>query len=328
MIDMSDSQSLYRVYVELLGGSIPAPDGVDPTEVVANRALALLDTSAIHLATAVRNGTCYYLAVPTSALAGFDAFESPLVSALPGGEADRGDGAYLYTFMPFATALVRDGEQMRVLVSSEEEVRLRLQSENVAIFDLMDEDAKPLRARGWWYRSAVSKIGKVASYSALAVLGLSAVTLVVAKGVSGYYASRSGVSKEAYVHAAENAMRKLTLISPLAARVERINKIAAATVATGGWVDAYSFDATNGEKFVLSMPSWVTADAIKDLGPRVTTHRNVDEGTVWVVQRGSDGRSIKGFGPVDVAEVGGAAVKASPTAAAQQASVPVPMSRQ
>ncbi|MDB5491298.1 MAG: hypothetical protein JWO78_1147 [Micavibrio sp.] len=115
---------------ELIGGSIPQIPGMEE-EAVWNAAAQASGTERVHYCYSVEGGRCWYLAIPSTALASNPDSWCPLAAALPGNSEfwDR-QTVYLYEQEGMASALRWDPEtgRMQVFIGAARTLLPRIQS--------------------------------------------------------------------------------------------------------------------------------------------------------------------------------------------------------
>ena len=115
---------------ELIGGSIPQIPGMEE-EAVWNAAAQASGTERVHYCYSIEGGRCWYLAIPSTALASNPDSWCPLAAALPGNSEfwDR-QTVYLYEQEGMASALRWDPEtgRMQVFIGAARTLLPRIQS--------------------------------------------------------------------------------------------------------------------------------------------------------------------------------------------------------
>lgn len=115
---------------ELIGGSIPQVVGMEE-EAVWNAAAQACGTERVHFCYSIDGGRCWYLAIPSTALASNPDSWCPLAAALPGNSEfwDR-QTVYLYEQEGVASALRWDPEtgRMQVFIGAARTLLPRIQS--------------------------------------------------------------------------------------------------------------------------------------------------------------------------------------------------------
>lgn len=129
--------------LELIGGSIPYVPGTEE-EAVWNAAAHALGTDRVTFVYTVYDGRCWYLAIPSSALASKPNSWCPLAAALPGNSEywDR-ETVYLYEQDGIAAALRWDAEtgRMQVFTGASRTILPRVQSMDANFISINQEKA-------------------------------------------------------------------------------------------------------------------------------------------------------------------------------------------
>lgn len=130
--------------VELIGGSIPYIPGTE-TEAVWNAATYALGTERVSFTYTIYDSRCWYLAVPTSALASHPESWCPLAAALPGNSEywDR-QTVYIYEQDGVAAAIRWDTEtgKMQVITGASRTILPRVQSMDANFISIDENKAK------------------------------------------------------------------------------------------------------------------------------------------------------------------------------------------
>lgn len=290
--------SLVDIYTHMIGGSFPHGDTVDPARTVLLIAEDLLGTQQVHLTTAVGDGTVYYLAVPSKALASHAEFACPLAAALPGHPGHAGDGAYVHWMQSHAAAVLRRGTELNLLVGLAEEVMDAIKAAELVTIDVSQAPGEVLRAPSWHYRMLATRAANYTSTLSLAVLGLAGVTYLASQALIGYVSAGEATRAQTLATQANAAIEAAQLTQPLGKQVHRITALSTLVVKTGGWIDGYQVTNGSGERFVISLPSWVTADVIREMGDGVRTELQAADNLVWAIKADAAGNTVPGMGPV------------------------------
>lgn len=322
----SNQEDLIPIYSSMIGGSIPLSEKADPDHSVSLIAEDIFGTASIHKFCTVQNGYAFYLAVPSRILSSLPDFATPLAACLPGGQRDQGDGIYFMQLLAYSAAVVRKGQTLRLIFGFTPEVRDSTKDEGLDTFDIdFDSSGEGLRSESWYYRSLANKSGFIASASSVATLAICAVLFIGAKVVSGYYEGRNFASPEAVALEAERLVKSAQFSNPMGSEIERLLNLSSTVVRSGGWIEGYQFDQTNGERFVLTLPSWTSQETIKQLGPKVTTEESPDGLSVMAYKTDKHGRLIAGMGPKLLSEIDKSALaKIDAPRASQGSALPLP----
>lgn len=130
--EVADFQANLKPYLpaELIGGSIPHIPGTED-EAVWNAAAQACGTEKVHYCYSIDGGRCWYLAIPSAAMASNPDSWCPLAAALPGNSEfwDR-ETVYLYEQEGVAAALRWDPEtgRMQVYIGASRTLLPRIQS--------------------------------------------------------------------------------------------------------------------------------------------------------------------------------------------------------
>jgi hypothetical protein len=291
---------LIDIYSGMVAGSFPLGERVDPEHSVSLIAQDVLSTTVVHMLTSVEAGSVYYLAVPSKLLASAPEFATPLAAALPGHPDHKGDGAYVYSFLPHAAAVLRRGATLKLLVSFATEVREAIAAEDLPTIEVSEGSGQILRSESWLYRSLTTKAARITTMASLAVIAASGILFLGSNVVAGYLSAGQATRAQALATEANAVIENTQLTQPLAKQVQRLSAISAAVVTTGGWIDGYQYAKASGERFAISLPGWVTQDVIKELGDGVHTELQTSDNLVWAVKKDSTGQGIKGQGPAEI----------------------------
>lgn len=134
---------------EIIGGSVPYVPGSED-EAVWNAAAQACGTEKVSYCYTVADGRCWYLAIPSSALASNPNSWCPLASALPGNEEywDK-ETVYLYEQEGLASALRWDPDtgRMQIFVGPSRTILPRIQSMDANFVTINAKSLKPVRWR-------------------------------------------------------------------------------------------------------------------------------------------------------------------------------------
>lgn len=312
-----NGESLYRVYESMVAGVLPLATGGVAEKQISYRVQGILGTPRIHYCQSVVDDQIYYLAVPSGVLASYPNFVTPLAAALPGGSADEGDGAYLLPLDQYAAVLIREKGVIRLMASYAEEVRSAINSYGLPVIDLESVGGEALSSDAHYYQVLSSKISHYVGVASMGVIAAAMLVLVGSKAVAGYYSANAEVSARTLAGEVDAAIGAASLSSPVLTQFERITKLSNAVVQAGGWIEGYEFSAKDGERFVLSMPDWVSGEVIKQMGSDVKTMVSDAPGLIWVIKNDRAGKAVEGKGPAPILDVPGGN---RPAAAASAAS--------
>ncbi|HEY1096868.1 MAG TPA: hypothetical protein VGF14_06465 [Alphaproteobacteria bacterium] len=134
---------------DIIGGSVPAIMGLEE-EAVWNAASQACGTDRVHFAYTVADGRCWYLAVPSSALASHPDTWCPLAAALPG-NSEYWDRESVYVFEQDGVAAGlrwdQDTGRMQIYAGPARVILPRLQSLDANFLTISAEKATPVSWR-------------------------------------------------------------------------------------------------------------------------------------------------------------------------------------
>lgn len=294
----NDSLSQADIYNNMVAGCFPAAEGLDPSATVRMLAQEVLNAQHVHVLLSVNEGHVFYLACDSRALASSPGFVTRLAAGLPGHTNHQGDGCYFLALVPnHAAALVRRGNSLKLFSNFSETVMEACVAEELPHIDVSAAEPAAMHSRSWVQRELGTGVGHATAMSSLAVLGLCAVAVLVSSGVSGYLSKSVGVDLEDTAAKANAIIESASMTQPLATELNRVQSLTRAAVAAGGWIEGYHYKRGPGERYVVSLPSWVTADAVKSVGEGVTTEAQPGSNLIWVLKRDSAGQQVKNRGP-------------------------------
>jgi hypothetical protein len=305
----ASAQSLLEIYTHMVAGVLPLPEGVDPAQLVRTHAEEHLQCRSVHTYTAIEDGFVFYLACDSRALSSVSGFSTPLAAALPGHPNHQGEGAYHVQISPHhSAAIVRRARQLSLYANTTDVVQdtlEALQDEHLPRHDASTSQHVELASETWIHRQLANRIGSLTAIASLSTIAVCAAIIVVSNGVSGYL-SKSHANDLAETAEKANALIAATpMIQPLAEQLNKVQALSYAAVSAGGWIDGYQFAHASGERYVISLPSWVTQDAIKALGDGVRTEAQPSGDLIWVLKSDSSGQNVKNRGPAPIPTVPG-----------------------
>jgi hypothetical protein len=301
---------LVGIYEAMIADAFPSTaEGVDVVRTTLYHAQEFLHTDRAHVLVAEENGVAFFLAVPSVALAGHPDFATPLACALPGHPAHRGDGAYVLSLGTHEAAVLRRGDRISLRCGFAEEVReaIRQDAEDAqqALLDVIevnDSHARRMISEAWWYRGLAERVSRVTSAVCLAVIVLSAAIVVSASVLAGMRNGGLKHSPERLAGEANKVLESTRLTQPLAEQVGRITDLSTAVTRASGWIEGYVYTPARGESFTVTIPSWASADIVRELGEGVTTQVHADDnGLLWARRADRNGAYLKGPGPAEIA---------------------------
>ena len=294
-----------EIYANTVAGVFPAGEGVDPLSTVQMLAREVLHAQNVHVRFSVEDEHVFYIATNSRALASAPNFRTALAAGLPGHPEHQGDACYYLPLPPNnAAALVRRGNTLKLFTNYADTVLDSCAAEALDRVDVLDAWAEPLESRRWAYRMLSSRIATMTSMASLGVAGLCIVLILVSKAVSGYTSKSLDINVAETVDQANTVLEATPMTQPISEQLNRVQSLSYAVVSTGGWIDGYYYRKGSGEKFVVTLPSWVTGEAIKFIGEGLTTEAQPGGANlIWVIKKDSKGQSIKNAGPAQIATV-------------------------
>lgn len=296
----ASNTSLVDIYNSMTAGVIPVAEGADVAASIRMLALEVLHAANVHVHYSIEDGFAYYIAVDSRSLASTPNFGTPLTAALPGHPEHRGDGGYYYSITPHAAAIVRRGTTLRLFVNFSEAVLDSIAAEGLERIEVTESSATPLQSQSWVARVLSNRIAATTSMACLCVCALSAVIFVGSSAVNGYLSGGSNGNQTRTVEQANKVIESASFVQPLSTQLNSIQRLSIATVRSGGWIEGYHFKRGAGEKFVLSMPSWVTQETVKTFGENVKTDAQPEGNLIWVSKKDDQNKGIKDKGPGQV----------------------------
>jgi hypothetical protein len=320
--------SLVSIYEAMTADSFPsAAEGIDVMRTTLYHAQEFLHTDRAHVLVAEHDGVCFFLAVPSLALAGHPEFATPLACALPDHPAHRGDGAYLLSLGTHEVAVLRRGDRFSLRCGYPEEVRdairheaEELQEPALEIVEVQESNARRMVSEGWWYRGVSDRVSRLVGLSCLGVTALCAAVLVGTNVLTGLKSVRAKDDPARLVTQANQVLATTPLMQPLAQQAVRLTELFYATTRGGGWIEGYVYTPERGEAFTATLPSWASADIVRELGEGVKTQVHADDGELlWARRADRSGAYVKGVGPADITSVAPLRTPTPTAAAASQA---------
>jgi hypothetical protein len=168
---------------ELVGGSVPYIPGLEESA-VWNAAVQSCGTERVHYVYTVEGTRCWYIAVPSAALASYPDSWCPLAAALPGNSEfwDR-ETVYLYEQEGYAGALRWDPEtgRMQLYLGPSRTILPRIQSmdANFVTINPVMAQMVPWRNKDLRTDQAARAAGRMLLYSGLGVTLLSLALMIV-----------------------------------------------------------------------------------------------------------------------------------------------------
>ena len=301
-MDALNKAHLVDIYNNMVAGSFPLGEGVDPAETVRMIAQEVLHAQEVHARHSVEDGHVFYIACNSRSLASSPKFTTALAAALPGHISHKGDGCYFLPLPPNnAATAIRRGASLKLYANFAETVLESCAAEDLPRIDVTESDAEPLESRAWVYRQLSNRVATTTSFASLGVIALCIMVILGSNATSGYLSKAREANVADSSEAANAIIESTPMIQPLAAHLNRIQALSYAAVTSGGWIDGYNFKAGAGERYVVSLPSWVTQDAVKAVGEGVKTEAQPGGNLIWVTKNDDKGVAVKNRGPAQVA---------------------------
>lgn len=300
-MDAMNTSVSVDIYSNMVAGSFPLGEGVDPVETVRMMAQEVLHAQDVHMRHSVEDGYVFYIACNSRSLASSPKFTTALAAGLPGHANHQGDGSYFLPLPPNnAACIVRRGNTLKLFANFSETVLESCAAEDLPRVDVTEASAESLDSQAWVYRKLSNRISGLTSMASLGVIGLS-VLIVLGSNAGTGYMSKGRASDVAGTAEKANAIIESTdFVQPLAQTLNRVQSLAYASVAAGGWIDGYNYKNGQGERYVVSLPSWVTQEAVKSIGEGVKTEAQPGGNLIWVTKTDLKGNAVKAKGPAAV----------------------------
>ena len=275
-------------YLKFIAGSVPdhSQGFVDDSlRLMAQEATGASEVHYVRSPNPV-GGHYHYLAVPSSALTSVSEPATELAMALPGHPQHQGPGVYVLDLGKYQVAIVFDGTTLDLVCNDSSLVAEFLEEQTLPIITI------PATAEKWPLASAATKKNqlveslsrKVVSYS-LVALGLFSFAGVSLVGAQSWLTAKVAQGNQQTTEAIAAAMATIKVGSPLARQIGDYEKKAATVVRAGGWIDSYSVSGGK-ENFRFFVPSWITEDYMKSLGPGVSADRDSADEQLLVLIKG------------------------------------------
>lgn len=295
-----DLGDLQLIYGNMVAGVLPIGSDVDPVDTLLLRLEDLFHKPQTHHIMSVVDGSCYYIAVPSWVLGSQLTFFTPLAAALPGQKDHQGDGVYSLRIANTMAAAIKQGSRLRFFYANEEDMEAMLAGEEfgqLERFSVQDQLGAPLRSEQWAYRTLVSAASGWIVKAGIAISTISACIYVACTVAVGVVKGLEPTKLEAIRVEVAKLINAIPLDQPLSKQTERLTEISASVVSNGGWLDGYKYDTASGERFTLSMPSWIGRDVYEKFGESVQVVPQPEGNEVWVVKPGIGGVTLKEVGP-------------------------------
>jgi hypothetical protein len=303
-MDASQTTNLVDIYNNMVAGSFPHGEGVDAAGTVRMMAREVLHAQDVHSRFTIADGWVFYIACNSRSLASSPKFSTALAAALPGHADHQGDGCYFLPLPPNnAATIVRRGSSFKLFANFSETVLESCAAEDLPRIDVTEASAEQLESQTWVYRQMSNRIASMTSVASLSVIGLCVLIVLGSNATSGYLAKAHEASAAETADKANAIIASTPLVQPLTTQLNRVQSLAYAAVASGGWIDGYNFKRGSGERYVVSLPSWVTEEAVKAVGSGVRTEAQPGANLIWVIKNDDRNVAVKGKGPAPIATV-------------------------
>ncbi|MBI3440961.1 MAG: hypothetical protein HY052_04035 [Proteobacteria bacterium] len=270
---------------DLIGGSIPYVLGLED-EGVWNAAAQSCGTERVHYCYSVDEGRCWYLAVPSSALASNPDSWCPLAAALPGNSEywDR-QTVYIYEQEGAAAALRWDQEtgRMQVFLGASRTLLPRIQSMEANFVTINPEVAKPVP----WKNMALQRerlsrmLIRVLFLSGIAVTVVSLLVWVGAYTITNTLTPKLDKARQATAEATNQLMISATnaLQSNTDKHLARVIELLNMTSGFGGVLTRYEVKANDSVEWEALIPSAVQPGQINAVAQGMESGRVRVKGT-------------------------------------------------
>lgn len=317
-----------NTYLKMIAGTVPVhgQGSVDETlRLVAQEALGGV---ALHYvrSTVPFEGRHYYFAVPSLELASEPDLTTPLAMALPGHPMHQGLGAYVLDLGRLKVVAILGLDTFEFLCNEAELVNEFLAEQDVEIFQV------PKGALAWSLTSefkeknkSLQKVSDSLLKLSTGILLFSLISYGVLAAVDGWVNSQIKSNENEAAKALQTMLSSVRLSSPMYTQIAEYQARSSVVVRAGGWIDAYQVK--NGkDSFRMFVPSWVTPDYIKALGPGVAAEKDSSDEQLLVLLKGEPEGGTNLDSSRSVAGEEARPVPAGPSSAraAQQQPVPVP----
>lgn len=277
------------IYLKFIAGRVP-----DHSQGLVDDTLCVLaqeatNASEVHFLRSPKPlaGHYYYLAVPSAALASEADLTTALAVALPGHPQHQGPGIYVLSAEPYKVAILFEDQQFELICNEAHLIDEFLEDATLPVI------AIPEQAQKWALTSVVAKRNalvdslsrKVVAYSliALAVFGASSMGLV---GAEKWLSAKVERNNALTAQALDTALASIKVGSPLSQQMAEYDKKSAVALRAGGWVDAYLVKGGQ-ESFRFFVPSWITEDYVKALGPGTVADKDSANEQLLVLTKGT-----------------------------------------
>jgi hypothetical protein len=256
-----------QIYSGMIAGRVPNHQG-DVNLTIFYIARSVLGTDRMHLLTSPsRDGQhAYYFAAASSAFASTGDFETPLAAAFPSHPAHQGDGVYLLSAGSLSAAIIKENEKFRLLTNSTDALEAMIYDTGLPLHNVTDAQPVLMESVTGYYRRAADDLSRKAIKVSAIVVALAFTIGTASLLANSIFTGKIKSSTQKIAADLNSLVLKIDHASPLSYQLAQVQRISATVVKAGGWIDAYDASA-KGEKFTVTLPSWVTQDFIAALGP-------------------------------------------------------------
>lgn len=256
-----------QIYSGMIAGRVPNHQG-DVNLTIFYLARNILGTDKLHLLTSLSEDRqyAYYFAAPSSAFASTPAFSTQLAAAFPMHPAHRGDAAYVLTSGSLSAAVIKEGERFRLLLNSTDSIEALVEDSGLPLFNVESAEPLPMESVTGFYRGLADRLSRKVVRISTVVAACAATTGMVALLATSLFAGTIRSSTEKLAQDLNSLVMKIEHASPLSRQLGQVQRISATVVRAGGWIESYDMTA-KGERFAVTLPSWITQDFVAALGP-------------------------------------------------------------
>lgn len=264
---MLSAVNFEQIYSGMIAGRVPNHQG-DVNLTIFYIARSILGTDRMHLLTALSADSqhAYYFAAASSAFASTGEFETPLAAAFPTHTAHQGDGVYLLSAGSLSAAVITEGEKFRLLTNSTDALEAMIYDTGLPLHNVNDAQPVPMESITGHYRRVADDLSRKAIKVSAVVVTVAFTVGTLALLANSFFTDKIKSSTEKIAADLNSLVLKIDHASPLSHQLARVQRISATVVKAGGWIDAYEASA-KGEKFAITLPSWITQDFVTALGP-------------------------------------------------------------
>lgn len=274
-----------QVYGDMVAGRVPNHEG-DVTRSIYYLARENLHTERLHLLTSFSEDGrfAYYFAAPSVNFTSAPGFLTPLAAAFPTHPDHKGDGVYLLSQGSLAVAVEKNGERFRMLFNHAEAMQGVIEDLELPVYDVDEAQPMLMEAMASRYRFFADDLSRKTIKVAAVVALASSLIGVGAMVTDSVLATRLDESSQKATDEINALMTKIEHVSPLSAQLAALQKVSSTVVRAGGWIDEYEM-VGDKEKFVVSLPEWVTSDYISALGSSAVADKDPVNNVIKVVKK-------------------------------------------